>query len=391
MDGYKQSIKYLKSLAAKYKNKDQLAPFLDALNSNDLRRAENSIDRLAKERANDHVILTLQGGVKLMIGKRPEAQVAFENAVKLKKDYEPALLYLAKMYTEGANLNEAKKVYESVLLFNDKSSEAMYGLSQIAIQSGNQEEAISWLEKLRTVDKMNVQARVILARYYMQEGRASSALSIVNEAYALKPNEPVVVLSLAQVFLAEKKLDRALDAYQKLAKLLPKNADVYAELAKIQFQLKLFKQSHDSLLQALRLDKNLLSAKVTLAQLEFAQNNIDKAVQLATEIQSQHSNLPIGYAMLGDIRFIQKKYQDAAAEYRKVFELQPSSVAVNKIAEACIYAKQYSKAIEVLEPWLSKNENEVNTRLRLANSYYLSNDKEKASLQYEEVLKHDKD
>jgi len=206
-------------------------------------------------------------------GRPVEARAAFERALAFGRDYEPLYLHLADLVLAD-DPARAATLYQRVLASNPTDASAHYGLGRVAAAQGRQDEAL----------KHFYQA-VGLAPEYADAHRA--AAEILN--------------ATGRQAEAQMHLRRAEAGGQA-----PHLADSVA--------LKVRRRGLDPRL--------LCSEAMHLAR----QSQFDQAEEFITEALALGGAGTLPRLSLAALRAVQKRYDEAAAEYQAVLEVEPDSL-----------------------------------------------------------------
>ena len=328
----------------------------------------------------------LLGIVKLAEGEKLQARNKFQDAIKQNKKYVPAYIYLARMELEDENFAGAGKLFEQVLLINEKSISAMVGMAQVAGQRSDKEQVLFWLEKSRTTDLNAILPRLILARYYLRTGAGSKALEVAEEIKVLKPNKPDSLWLLGKAQLLSSKLSEASMTFTKLVELTPTSAQAHVELAGVKSDMRKYDEAKVLLRSAITIDPKSLVSKAMLSNLELQTGNRDQALKLAREIQAENQKSAVGYHLEGDIYMATGKFAHAQKAYRKAIEKQPAPVLEIKLGHAYSKEGKVSDALLILTKALGKYKGDIRIRSSLATLYFQQGNTIAARRLYQKII-----
>lgn len=344
---------------------------------------KETIENLGKK----PVLYTLLGVIDLFSGKREAAKNNFNTALKLDENFVLAHLNLARMELEDGNLSRAAKIYDQILLNNEKSVAAMVGLAQIAEQRGEGEKVILWLERAREADAQTLVPRIILAKYYLRIKKPDVALKIAEEIYAVAQNKlgSFLLLGRAQIFSG--KVEQAIATFEKMIEQYPENPLGFVELANARFIVGQQKKGRVALVRALEIDPSLISARIGLIRLALHQGNFELALNEVKQIQQRQKKLNIGFVLAGDIYIQQHKYKEAISAYKQALNMESSAELTLKLSQAYTASGKPKKSLRILLLAIKKYPADVNLRSALGAYYQTSGNTQVAEKYYKQVLK----
>jgi putative PEP-CTERM system TPR-repeat lipoprotein len=137
-------------------------------------------------------------------------------------------------------------------------------------------------------------------------------------------------------------------------------------VAQIEAATKQTSEARKTLLDALRIQPDLLEAKSMLGGLEIQAARYDEALKLARQIQQENSDSPAGPMLEGDIALTRKQYDSALAAYERAHKLAPSGAALIRQHQALVGMQRSEDGEKRLASWLSSHPQDGRTRLYLA-------------------------
>lgn len=131
-------------------------------------------------------------------GMRPEAIRAFQECVKLDKNFVAPYLHLANLELEAGRPAEARLLIQQ---FADKgNAQAIFGLGVIAYQEGNLQEARErWTQALER-DPRFAPTSFNLGVLAYQQGKVPEAVTRFLQAIKLNPKQPAYIYCLAMAY-----------------------------------------------------------------------------------------------------------------------------------------------------------------------------------------------
>jgi Flp pilus assembly protein TadD len=123
-----------------------------------------------------------------------------------------------------------------------------------------------------------------------------------------------------------------------------------------------------------------------LAALEAKDGQSDKALARVRQLQESKETAAVGLLLEGDLRMLERKFDDAALAYEAALKRAPNGALAAKSYEARRRAG-VPNAARPLEQWLSDNPNDAAARAILASEYQQQGQLKQAAAEYEQVLR----
>lgn len=322
------------------------------LRTGDFAEARKLLNGMLKETPDDPKLYTILGGVELLAKNIKVARDHFQTALRLKADYIPAQLSLARMNLKDGKLTEASKQFDRVLQLDKTSVTAMMGHAQIAEQQGEHDQALSWVKRARAANSKALLPRLVLARYYLKTRNATAALEVAEEVHALKPNEAISLFLLSQAQQMAGHLRDAVKTLETLLEKSPNDLGVHmalavnyqelskTELAKRHYQRVLDKQPENPVVL------NNLAVLYTDLDVEQAINYAQQAYELAPQSAAIADTLGWLLVKNGKVEKGLELLQRAAAKSDEPTIQYHLAVALNKSGQATIAREMLTQLLD---------------------------------------------
>jgi predicted O-linked N-acetylglucosamine transferase (SPINDLY family) len=165
--------------------------------------------------------LHLLGNVLLRLGRRAEAQAAYEDAVRLDPSQSRTHNNLGNLRLEAGDLAGAVASYRRALAGAQPTAAVRGNLARALVRAGAAAEARQLFEALAAEDPAEVRHQVGLAQALRAEGRADAALAALSTAFARFPDEPRLTGEQGAALLDLGRSDAALPFLERALAALP--------------------------------------------------------------------------------------------------------------------------------------------------------------------------
>lgn len=250
----------------------------------------------------------------------------------LSTDGQDTLYLLANTLLQLGFLEEAKEVYNNLLLKNSDDNELKIYLAEIELEDGNEIEA---LDLLHSIDKQSAeypQSLLVQADYYHLKNLPEVSIQKLKEALEIIPDEPVIEFALAEVYSTMADHENAIVYYSNILR-----KDI-KEIAGTQINA--------------RLGDNYLM----IGEYKHAENHLKKSLDVKED--------PVVQYQLGFVYIKQEKYDLAIDMLTKAKDNDPTLEAVYLLlADAYEKTNRLEDALAVIQEGISINE--INTELYL--------------------------
>jgi putative PEP-CTERM system TPR-repeat lipoprotein len=337
---------------------------------------------LEKENPDNPLIQNLKGGIYL--GKKDvgNARASFEKALAIEPTYFPATVKLAQLDLQDKKPDVARKRFQAILEKDKKNIPAMTALADLAVNQGQKKEATEWLERAMQENPDVLQPAILLGSHYLRQGEKQKALALAKKLQTSHRDDASALELLAQAQLANNDKAAALESYTKLAAVQPESALAQFNIASIHMAMKNPTAAADALKKSLTIKPDYLVAQLAQIAIESGQNNYEKAMAMAHQVQKQHKSSPAGYIAEGDLLLKQKKPALAAKAYEQAFAIDKNSALLIKLHASLDQAGKSKEATPRLLHWLKEHPNDASTRMYLAEFYLMSGQSKLAVEQY---------
>jgi len=236
---------------------------------------------------------------------------------KVKRNYIQLLI-------QKKRFDEARALNDELLKANPNDNDALVYRSQMQISGGNLNDAITTLQTVIKNDPSNSEAHYTLGVAFDKSGALDRAETEWREAAHLRPDLVDAQRSLANAALRRNDPSSLADAATQMIRLQPASPEGFS-------------------LRAL--------SEINRKQFSAAEADIRQAITVAP----QNS---FGYVQMGNLRFAQKQYSEAAKAYQHALDLNADSKdALRGLMNTYISQKQVENAIVAANVQIAKSPN----------------------------------
>lgn len=239
------------------------------------------------------------------------------------KDFEVTKNYIQLLILTN-HTNEASKLNRDVLESHPNDGQCMTYAAQLHIRVGEYGEAKQILEKVTQNDSTNADAHYQLSIASRELGDEESAERELRAAVKLRPDLVDAQRSLALTAMKKGDMVTLEQASAQLINFKPASSEGYALRAVSEMNRK---------------------------QYASAEKDIRDAIEVARQSH-------LGYVQMGNLRSLQKRYNEAADAYQDGLTRDPTSIdALRGLMNTFIAQAQVDKAVAVAEVQISKRPN----------------------------------
>jgi tetratricopeptide (TPR) repeat protein len=261
------------------------------------------------------------------------SEVEFNEALRLKPDYEAIRLDLGILYANQSKFDQAIVELKKALALDASDVSAHCNLGSAFEKKGDFDSAIREYREAKRLDPNDLDIRSMLAHALAQQGMTGEAIRENREIVAMAPDSAVCHTCLGSAFYSAWDFEDAEKEYRKAIKLDPSEADAYVGLGNIRYQTK----------------------------------DYDAAIEQFHTAEKLDSNSDWGYLGAGMALLAKKDYAQAATELKRAVELNPSNPrAHNYLAESEVGLGNGAAAIAEFKQSIALDPKQTPIRLEFA-------------------------
>ncbi len=234
----------------------------------------------------------------LLLGKIYSMEFDYENSTKYFEIAKERGLINPLLYTEWGNalvrlcrFEEAKEMYQKVLLDDTENFEAQCGMALCAAETKDFEKAYNFIKfaSEKNIDSLFLQeAKGVSAYAY---GDIKKAVELFKKALKNEPKSVYNYYRLAKCYQSLENDEMTRDSYDKMLKFNPRCMLANLDYAKYLIERKDYKNAHRKLEKAVKLDPNnqeilnlLFYTSYILVKENVCEYNVKEALSLASKI-----------------------------------------------------------------------------------------------------------
>jgi tetratricopeptide (TPR) repeat protein len=226
------------------------------------------------------------------VGKTTEAEQEFQRALVIDPKNAGALKDLGALYVTRGRTADAEAIYQRLSMLPDKRYLSAHAV--FMLQSGQADRAIQEFETLWKKAPADRIRRTELVGAYLAENRIPAAERVLKEALRSNPSDTEAVFQNGIIALSRGDQMAALAAFNQTLSRLPDSGQVHYLLAKVHHELGATASYQRELDQALRLNPDLLPARIELCARLLAAGSASGALQVMDATpSSQRNSLPV--------------------------------------------------------------------------------------------------
>ena len=258
----------------------------------DIAGAEAVLKKVVASTPGNAAPVVAMGAFYVATGKTADAEQQYRRALEIDPKHGLALMSLAGTKWRAGQKDEAERLYAQASASGDPRYKPAHAI--FLFQSGDRDRGIAEFEKLSEADPSDRAARTRLVTAYFLSKRLPDAEKVLAAAIEKNPKDADALLQRSQMRLRAGKHAEAQADLSNVLRFDPNSGRVHYLLSKVyQAQRSVLRQRQE-LSEAVRLDPNLLVARLELAQLLTATNAANSALTLLSETpQAQKNTLPV--------------------------------------------------------------------------------------------------
>ena len=359
-----------------------------SIDSGDLDRARNQLDRLLKRHARYAPGWSLLGDMEQRNNRLEEAEEAYGKAISLRYDngsdklkrvfvrirlkrYDQARKDLDELkaksprhpgvqYAQGLlhfidkDLPKAQESFETALQSNADFAPALFYLGTTQYLQGNMEQAVEYLNRFMAENPDNRIARILVATIRLKQNDYESVENLLQPLIGPESEDVFLLNLMATALLKDGKTQQGIRLLERIVELEPESTPE-AALAKAKLGIGYLAGGDQNaaakmLESAIEIDPNLQQVDSVLVLNYLRQGQADKAVQVASRFVARQPDSPVAHTLLGMAYLAQNRESEAEASFLRATEVAPGDPAASmNLAALAMKRSEPERAREIYD------------------------------------------
>lgn len=236
-------------------------------------------------------------------------------------------------FAEKGDLKCAAAAFKEALRVDPQSAEAHFDLGLVRQRQQNGAAATTEFQLALKYNPKLLPARCALGSVLTDSSQAEAEF---RKALAINPKAVCALDGLAQSLLDQRRYDAALVYWRQALQIQPDAVDMQLSLATATYQAAKDREA---------------------AGLEPSEGiSVADAIRLFTDLLKSHPDLTTAHFTLGNIYANEKRYREAADEYKEASRLNPADlVALLAQVKALVNASAYEEALKPAQGYVKRN------------------------------------
>ncbi|MDR3629312.1 MAG: tetratricopeptide repeat protein [Desulfocapsaceae bacterium] len=322
-----------------------------------------------------------------------KANIELSNALQLDPNFADAFYERGLVELKKANPQLAYGNFIKAVEKNPNHIKAHLELAKLFLAAKMQEKAKDTLQTIFRLEPQNREALSLQARLLLVTGKTAEASGILQDLLSKDSKKPEVYLMLASLYLEKKDVDGAEKLLQQGAKENPGSIELKAYLVNVYDMQNRTEDAIAVIKELIGLEPDKDVHKVALAKLFWKTERRDEARKfLDAALTKDSKNVRLWkaaasfYLSVREAAIAEEILQKGIAANKENFELRFA------LQQLMVQLGRYDDALQVLQECLKLDKDPaapgiIDTRLRLADTYFARGDIENAEEQVLATLK----
>jgi tetratricopeptide (TPR) repeat protein len=299
-------------------------------------------------------------------------------------------LQVAIQHHQLGRLQEAGRIYQSVLARNPNHPDALHLLGVVAHQLGQHQQAAQLISRAIALRSSVPAYYANLAEVWRALGQLDKAVECCRIALRLQPNYPEAINNLGLALLQVGKIAEAIDQFQAALQLRPNFAMAHNNLANaLRTQGDLEAAIHH-FRQAVECDPKLAEAHSNLGQLLCERQQLPEALQHCQKAVELRPSFAEAHSNLGNVLREMGKLDEARQHYVEALRLNPAiGMIYNNMAQLLQEEGKLPEALAWYQEALARDRNTPRIYCNLASALSELDRYDEAIAQYKIALRLD--
>lgn len=312
------------ALASYYREADQMDKAKNVLTS--------VID---KEKDNPKGLLAKVGLAELYASEENFGQVRklTNEVLEVNPSDNEALKLRGRLDLKEGNLDEAVSAFRTVLRDQPDSVPILKLLAQAHVAKGEIELAGDQLRRAVELAPNNFDARLSYARFLLGRGSTQAAIEQVDAVLDTDPENIQALGTQVDIMLAKHDVSAVKEILEKLKQAAPESAEGNVRLAKLLLEENDLDGASREVDEALAKNPRHFGALLVKSDILAASKDVEGLKSVLKQLIEYYPDSPEGHFRMGRVYRIEKKNEQALAEYEKALERSSGRVEAMMLTE----------------------------------------------------------
>lgn len=304
-------------------------------------------------------LLVLRGQAQLGLGQVQEADGSFRQALRLKADMTPALLWLSRVLLASNDIQGASSTLKKVFATDSDNAEAWVLKGRVATAKERLDDAKVDYRRAIDLVSANVPRRIDM------EARTE----------------------LAKLLIGQRQFTDATVQVDYLLKTSPRHPTTHFTASLLAYEQGQYTKARDYLLTVLKMSPDHLQSLFLLGSTNYALGNFEQAeVQLAKVVAAAPALLP-ARMMLAGVRLQQAQSEQALDVLEPALAQAPNNVRLLAMAgQAALHSGELERGKQFLQNAITERPGEGSLRTQLAMLYLAEGNDARAIQELEKAI-----
>jgi tetratricopeptide (TPR) repeat protein len=254
--------------------------------------AEAILKRAAESNPGSADAAVTLGQFYMGTGRLQDAEQQFRRALQINGKHGLALVSIAEIQTRAGQTDQADQLYKQAASLSDPQYKPVHAM--FLFRSGKRDLAITEFEKLAKEDPADRDARFRLIAAYRAVNKPQDAEKLLSDALKKNPKDIDALLQRSQGFVRDGKFALAQTDLATVLHFQPDSPAAHYLLAKVYQKTGATLRARQEFTEALRLNPELLNARLELAELLITNKAAKTALEVLNETpESQKAEIPV--------------------------------------------------------------------------------------------------
>jgi predicted CXXCH cytochrome family protein len=257
-------------------------------------------------------------------GKPEKAIDMFEQTIRRKPAFSPALHGLGATLARSGNLPKAKEILLKALVLMPEDASVVNDLGLVYLGTGETREAVDMLQKASRMDPEYSDAYNNLGGAWLRLGNRTAAEAAYRTAIQVQPDFAEAHRNLANLLAGSNEFAEAQYHFQRAVESNPKYALAYYDWGVALAQREQFRQAKQQFEAASKADPNMAEAYNALGEMLSIEGDANRAIQSFQRAVAVKPELAAAQSNLGTAMLLLGRIADAKLHLERAIALDPN-------------------------------------------------------------------